>query len=74
MKLIAPVLSFAQLKSKALKDPKYKALALESSWVLGGPKDQQDLNMAFKVIQLCIDEDGEADVLEEINSCRGSAE
>lgn len=72
--MIAPVMSLAQLRTKANKEPKYRALAIIAANNLGG-----DVGDSLDLAMQCLydnvnDGDGEDAVIEEVNFCRNNLE
>ena len=66
---LAPVLSLAQLKSKALRDENYKRLVVVSANEMTGySNDFSSFEKALPFIQQCVTEEGEEGVIEEINA------
>jgi hypothetical protein len=69
MKIIAPVLSLAQLKCKAKRDANYAKLAMVSAKNLGGKPT--NLDEALRWLDTVANETGDEDgTVEEINFCR----
>jgi hypothetical protein len=68
--MIAPIQSIAQLRSLAGKNPKYHQLALAAAENQGLEGDDLDLNAAISWLNEIAKEDGEENVVEEINFCR----
>lgn len=66
---MAPILSLAQLRTKALKDPNYRKLAILAAESLGGDPGE-DLNKALDWLNTIAIESSEEGVIEEVNFCR----
>lgn len=66
--MIAPVMSLAQLQSKAYKDSKYKDLAIRAAENLG--ETPGNLTEALELLRQVADETSEDEVVEEVNFLR----
>lgn len=70
---LAPIQSLAQLKSKIQRDNNYKIAVVGIAHKMGIAEadqiDSVDSDRALKFIETCIDDEGEAAILEEINAC-----
>jgi len=67
--MIAPVLSLAQLRAKANKDPKYRALAILAASNFGYTPEE-NLDEAMRQLHVEANETNEDDVIEEVNFLR----
>lgn len=67
--MIAPVMSLAQLRAKANKDPKYRALAILTAENLGY-KPEGNLDEAMRQLRVEAQETSEDEVIEEVNFLR----
>lgn len=68
--MIAPVMSLAQLRAKANKDPKYRALAILAAEKLGYATDGLYDTAMFFLQDATASEWSEDDVIEEVNALR----
>ena len=66
---MVPILSLAQLQSKAKTDPNYKLLAILAAENLGGSPGES-LDEAMQWLNTNAQETDEEGVVEEINFCR----
>lgn len=69
--MIAPVMSLAQLRAKANKDPKYRSLAILAAEKLGYETDGLYDTAMFFLQDAINSEWSEDDVIEEVNALRG---
>lgn len=67
--MIAPVMSLAQLRAKANKDPKYRSLAILTASNFGY-KPNENLDEAMRQLHTEANETSEDDVIEEVNFLR----
>lgn len=68
--MIAPVMSLAQLKSKAKTDERYKNLAIQTAISLGYEVEDQ-LKAALECLDDAAKDTSEEEIVEEVNSLRG---
>lgn len=68
--MIAPVMSLAQLRAKANKEPKYRALAILTASNMGY-SPLESLDEAMRQLHVEANETSEEDVIEEVNALRG---
>jgi Holliday junction resolvasome RuvABC DNA-binding subunit len=67
--MIAPVMSLAQLRTKANTDPNYRKLAILAAENLGY-KPNENLDEAMRQLRVEAQETSEDDVVEEVNFLR----
>lgn len=67
--MIAPVMSLAQLRTKANKDPKYRTLAILTASGFGY-KPEDNIDEAMRQLHIEADKTSEDEVIEEINFLR----
>lgn len=68
--MIAPIMSLAQLRAKANKEPKYRSLAILTAENLGY-KPEGRLDEAMRQLGIEALETSEDEVVEEVNFLRG---
>ena len=66
--MLAPVKSISDLRSRAIKNPDYRKLAISAANNLGG--DCNTLDEAIRWLNINASETDEAGVVDEINFCR----
>lgn len=68
--MIAPIHSLAQLKSKCITDSKYQQLTMKSIQTMIPGAIVTDYKNALFQLEMMVDNEGEEDIINEINSYR----